>query len=306
MELASLNHIEPENLGDLKADLFITTLSHESRSTKIARMLERLNCRKIALYHEDQNQDFSFGENRAYFQDNGFEFIRVLNDVPDVGSVFEGLTNGEVSVMFDCTSMPPRWYFEFFSWLGEGHELENVTLRLVYTLTGYVDEVSARKVKGVKDFLKTDTKSKKRKKALILGLGHEPNVSEAIHKIIKPDLLFLYYTDPPVDRRFVEQVFVNNHALINATPIRNLVAYPINNAQMIYQSIIDTILPLRTEYDIILIPQGPKIFSVTSMLVYFTYPDTVISHPVFKRPQILDREPCGEPVILDIYFEGEE
>ena len=144
------------------------------------------------------------------------------------------------------------------------------------------------------------------KKALILGLGHEANVSEAIYKIVKPDLLYLYYADPPVDKRFVEKVFVNNHALINMTPIRNLIAYPVNNGHIIYQSLIDTILPLRNDYAVTLIPQGPKIFSVASMLVQMGYPDTSISYPLFKKPQVSDRQPCGEPVILDVHFDGEE
>ncbi len=107
-------------------------------------------------------------------------------------------------------------------------------------------------------------------------------------------------------KRFVEKIFVNNHKLINEAPIRNLVAYPIRNGQAIYHSLINTILPLRNEYSIVLIPQGPKIFSVVSMLVHMGYPDIRISYPRFKKPSTADREPKDEPVALDILFEGEE
>jgi hypothetical protein len=93
---------------------------------------------------------------------------------------------------------------------------------------------------------------------------------------------------------------------MQSSPIRNLIAYPVFNGKTIYQSLIDTILPIRNEYSITLIPQGPKIFSVASMLVHIGYPDTVIRYPVFKRASSKDREPCGEPVILDVHFEGEE
>jgi hypothetical protein len=40
--------------------------------------------------------------------------------------------------------------------------------------------------------------------------------------------------------------------------------------------------------------------------VHLGYPDTVISYPVFKKPPDKDRLPSGEPVILDILFEGED
>ncbi len=94
--------------------------------------------------------------------------------------------------------------------------------------------------------------------------------------------------------------------MINEAPIRNLVAYPIRNAQTIYQSLINIILPLRNEYSIVLIPQGPKIFSVVSMLIHMGYPDIKISYPQFKKPPAADREPKDDPVVLDILFEGEE
>jgi len=202
--------------------------------------------------------------------------------------------------------MPQLWYYEIFNWFSNNDRLQTVCLRMVYTMAAYVEEGTPPKVKKIREFLKVKGKQKKEKRALILGLGQEPNVSETICKILKPDLLYLYYADPPVEKRFVEKVFVNNHEVINATHIRNLVAYPIHNGQAIYQSLIDVILPLRSEYSITLISHGPKIFSLASMLVQMGYPDTMISYPVFKKAQLRDRLPCGEPVAMDVLFEGED
>ena len=307
MELSAIHHIDPQNLIDTQVDLFITTLSHESRCTVIAHLMEGQSCRKVALSATDQLKEYAFKENLSYFQETGFDIIPVDTDVPDIGRILKDFSAEVISIVFDCTSMSQRWYYEFFRWFGENQDnYIQARLRFVYTLADYVDDEGARKVKGIREFLKTESRNKKQKKALILGLGHEANVSEAIYKIVKPDLLYLYYADPPVDKRFVEKVFVNNHALINMTPIRNLIAYPVNNGHIIYQSLIDTILPLRNDYAVTLIPQGPKIFSVASMLVQMGYPDTSISYPLFKKPQVSDRQPCGEPVILDVHFDGEE
>ena len=119
-------------------------------------------------------------------------------------------------------------------------------------------------------------------------------------------MLFLFYADPPVDKQFVEKVFVNNHALINSIPIRNLIAYPIRNGQITYQILIDTILPLRNEYTVVLVPQGPKFFSVVAMLVHLGYPDIHISYPKFKKAPFVDRHPYDKPVGLEIHFERED
>jgi hypothetical protein len=211
-------------------------------------------------------------------------------------------------VLIDCTSMSPNWYHAFFRWFYEKHVGEGtVQIRIVYTMANYVHQPSLGKVKEISNFLQSDVKSANGKKvALILGLGQEHNVSDAIFKIVNPDLLYLFYADPPVEKQFVEKVFVNNHHLINRTPIRNLISYPIRNGQAIYQSLIDIILPLREEYSVVLIPQGPKIFSVVSMLVHMGYPDIRISYPLFKNPPAADRLPMDAPVVMDILFEGDD
>jgi hypothetical protein len=174
-------------------------------------------------------------------------------------------------------------------------------------MAGYSDAEQSRKVKSVREFFQDQSGySHQGRTALILGLGHEKYVCEGIYNAIKPDLVYLFYADPPVDKQFVDKVFVNNHSLINSTPIRNLISYPIRNGYAIYQSLINTILPLRNEYTIVLVPHGPKIFSLVAMLVHLGYPDAVISYPVFKKPPAVDRIPSGDPVLLDIIFVSEE
>ncbi len=308
MELSSINHVDPSQLADFKADLFITGLGYESRSTTVARRFENNSCKKIALENSNVIKEFSYQDNSKYLEQQGFEIIRVESELPDVDAIFQSLSGDTINVAIDCTNMPPIWYYEFFKWFDEKQAGDgSVRMRIAYTMARYVRQPGSRKVKEILDFLKDEVRPANGKKvALILGLGQEKNVSDSIFKIINPDLLYLYYADPPAEKRFVEKVLVNNHNLINEAPIRNLVAYPIRNAQTIYQSLINIILPLRNEYSIVLIPQGPKIFSVVSMLIHMGYPDIRISYPRYKKPPAADREPKDDPVVLDILFEGEE
>jgi hypothetical protein len=308
MELSSIKHIDPSQLADFKADIFITTLGFETRGSTVARLFEQCSCRKIALENKNSIKEFSYQANSNYLVEQGFEIFRVESELPNADEIIHSLNGKQINILIDCTSMAPNWYYQFFRWLDEKQDGDcRVHMRIVYTMANYVRLTGTSKLKEVSDLLQTDIKSANGKKtALILGLGQEKNVSESICKIINPDLLYLFYADPPVEKRFVEKVFINNHKLINETPIRNLVAYPIRNGQAIYQSLIDTILPLRNEYSIVIIPQGPKIFSVVTMLVHMGYPDIRISYPLYKRPPAADRLPIGDPVVLDILFEGED
>ncbi len=308
MEFSTIIHVDPSALRDFGADIFITTLGFESRCTSVARLYEDKACRKIALMRTDHLKDHSFPRNEAYYQSNGYEIISVEKEVPDVGSLLTGFQKKELNILLDCTSMSPRWYYEFFRWFNESQDLyEKTRIRIAYTMAEYSGSDQSRKVKDVREFLRSENNSTDSgKKVLILGLGHEKQIGQEIYNRIKPDLMYLFYTDPPVEKEFVEKVFINNHALINATPIRNLISYPIRNGQEIFERLIDTILPLRHKYTILLVPHGPKIFSLVAMLVHLGYPDIQISYPLFKKPPHLDRLPSGDPVVLDILFEGEE
>ncbi|MEN8201312.1 MAG: hypothetical protein ABFS28_01870 [Bacteroidota bacterium] len=308
MELSSIQHIDPGQLADIEADIFLTTLGFESRCTSVARLLEKHQCRKIALSRTDHIKEHSYQENNAYYTGQGFEIVPVESKVPDMEALFGAYTRENIRVIIDCTSMSPRWYYKFFSWFSEKQDgFLEATIRIAYTMPAFGDHEQIRKVKSVKNFIKTESEGKgKKKTALILGLGHEKNTCETIYNKINPDLLYLFYADPPADRKFVEKIFVNNHALINSTSIRNLIAYPLRNGQMIYQTLIDAILPLRNEYSVILVPQGPKFFSVVAQLVHLGYPDIQLSYPKYKKPPAVDQYPSDEPVVLDVLFEGEE
>jgi len=308
MDLSSIKHIDSAQMADFEPDLFITSLGHESRSTLVARKFEASSCRKIALENVKSSKEFSYQENSKYLKKQGFEMIRVESEIPDLDAIFQFFTGASFKLAVDCTNIPPHWYYEFFTWFDSKQIVDGrVQMRIAYTMASYAKKLGSLKVKHIFNLKKDEVKPANGKKtALILGLGHEKKVSETISNMINPDLLYLFYADPPADKRFAEKVYVNNHKLIKETPIRNLVAYPIHNGQTIYQSLINTILPLRDEYSIVLVPHGPKIFSLVSVLVHLGYPDIRISYPRFKKRTVADRLPEEEPVVLDILFEGEE
>jgi len=308
VELSSIHHIEPGQLAHFRPDLFITTLWYESRCSTVAQALEHQSCRKVALIRQGGHKDFALSGNKNYFESNGFEMLDVEEDVPDMDALLAPHSGEHLNVIVDCTSMSPTWYHHFFNWFAMMQEGYNkVRMRFAYTMSHYEGHQKGLRVKALSEFLEPEHKAPPgKKKALILGLGHEKNVGESIYKLLKPDLLHLFYADPPVQKKFVEKVFINNHKLIESIPIKNLVAYPIRNGQAIYQTLIDTILPLRNEYTITLIPQGPKIFSVVALLLHLGYPDIHVSYPVFKKSPVSDRIPDENPVVLDVVFEADD
>lgn len=308
MDLSSILHIDSAQIADFSPDLFITTLWHEARSTTVSRAVENLDCRRIVLVPETIAHSFSYHENLKYFETRGFEKYSSEDEVPCLEKFIVPEKNADFRLLIDCTSMQPTWYHAFFNWFSEMQgEYGHVTLRFAITPGAYDATETPRKLKDIKGFLNFEKKdSTEKKNAILLGLGHEKRVSDSIYKILDPDLLILFYADPAVSKSVVEETFVNNHKLIESTHIRNLKPYPLFNGQVTYQTLVDTVLPLRQDYNLIVIPYGPKIFSLASLLLSLAYPDIYICYPVFKKVSTVDRKPAGDLVVLDLTFECEE
>ncbi|MCK4989165.1 MAG: hypothetical protein KAS29_01715, partial [Bacteroidales bacterium] len=157
MELSSIKHIDPSQIADFKADLFITALGYESRSNTVARKFENNSCRKIVLENKNAIKEFSYQENSNYLETQGFEIIRVESEIPELDAIFQSLNGDASNVAIDCTNMPPLWYYEFFKWFDEKQAGEGkVRMRIAYTMANYVRQPGSSKVKEIFDFLKDE------------------------------------------------------------------------------------------------------------------------------------------------------
>ena len=152
MELSSIKYIDPSQIADYKADLFITALGFESRSTVVARKFESHTCKKIAIEKKQATKEFAYRENLNYFKEQGFEIIKLQSELPDLDEIFQTLPGNSVNVVIDFTNMSPQWYNEIFSWFHRELSLEGkIRLRTAYTMASYVPRSGLRKIKKIHD-----------------------------------------------------------------------------------------------------------------------------------------------------------
>lgn len=309
MDLSDIRHIDASELAAFEPDVFISTLRHESRSTCISREMEGKDCRKIVLVPEKLHRGHAYSANLRYFEEQGFEKYSSRDSTPDLEKLLGQGETEDFKLFLDCTGMPPTWNHSYFNWFSQLRcQYRKAVIRVSHCQSAY--EVGRRipKLKRLDDFLFDETRAEStrssgKKTALLLGMGHEQGVSQTILSTMKPDLLFLLYADPAVDRRFVEDTFINNSEVIEANSIRRLKNYPANNGKECYQVLVDTILPLRNEYQIQIIPHGPKVLSLATLLLHQAYPDIRISYPTFRNGHFEDRDPHGDRLVMDLLFE---
>ncbi len=291
MELNNIIHTNSDDILDFNPDYFIAASGYETRATMVAKKFSHLECEKIALGFDEHQKDLSRPENDQYFKHNGFkQLIQKTHGSPDFDSIFKGLTSDRVHVLVDISVMTRNWYHELLKYLQGNIRFEHFHLRIMYCPAIYSEPYKLKKSISLNKFSFNDNilsrPREKKKTALVLGLGIEKSISEKVHDIITPDQTILFYADPAMEQKYVENVFINNHGLINKTPIRFLKGFPIKDTRLMYKLLIDTIMPLREEYNIVIVPQGPKIFSLLSMIFQISYPDIELLYPSYKIKQI--------------------
>ena len=156
MELSSIQHIEPDKLNQFEPDVFINTLGYESRAAHVARLLNEMDGKKIALSFSEMSKQHSYEENLKFFDRSGFDIHPVTSGVPDFGSLLAHHDREDVRIMIDCTSMPQLWYYELFRWFSENLEVySKACIRFVYTMAEYVEPGPPQKVRLLVDFTKS-------------------------------------------------------------------------------------------------------------------------------------------------------
>ena len=310
MELNNIIHTNSGDILDFEPDYFIAASGYETRATCVAKKFTHTACEKIALGFDEHLNDLSRPKNDKYFKANGFrQIIQETHGSPNFDSIFNGHTADRIHVLIDISVMTRNWYHELLKYLQGNIDFEHFHLRIMYCPAVYNEPYKLKKKISLKKFSFNENvlsrPKKKKKTALLLGLGIEKSISEKVHDIINPDQTILFYADPAIEQSYVENVFINNHGLINKTPIRFLKGFPIKDTRLMYQLLIDTIMPLREDYNIIIIPQGPKIFSLLSMIFQISYPDIDLLYPSYKIKQIKDRKPYDSFMCVDLEFDAE-
>ncbi len=309
MELAKIEHIETDDpLQNFTPEIFITASGYETRATAIAQKIDDRVNRKIALSYEEFSREHARLHNDLYFKNNQYEIIRYSSsESPDYHNVIKNIDKDQVNILFDISCMTKRWYHSFFQYLHSAlHGTNRIHLRIVYFPSEFSEISNEGKFKGMTSaYNEKYTPRENKKTALFLGISQDSLCASKIIDFYKPDDLFLFYSDPATDKRFIEKVFINNHQLIESIAIRNLLSYPINNGRKIFQMLADQALLLRLDHRIVIVPQGPKIFALVSMALQLSYPDIQICYPDVRYKKVADRKPAGKPVILDLIFENE-
>jgi hypothetical protein len=310
MEFFDLSYIPANAITEFTPDLFITASGYESRSINVAQKFQNPGKKRIAFAFSECLNDIDRPENDLFFRKFNYNLLPFSGDEePDYESLLQEFQGDQLKILIDISVMTRLWYHTFIKYLYCTEDFKQLIIRVVYSPALFNESITLRKRIKLLDFQLQENfkaaQSPNKKRALLLGLGIEKGLSKVIHDLVDPDLTLLFYADPSVQQEYIDHVLINNHCLIKDISIRDLIPYPLENPEKLFKILNDKVLPLREDYNVIIVPQGPKIFSFTAMLLQINYPDIEIKYPKFQIKQIRDRKPLADLIGMDLHFTSE-
>lgn len=313
MDLLSTQQVSASSLGSIDFELFITVAGTENRCIYFAENYNISVTEKVALTDLIKNKELFRKNNNRILKSKGFKFLEFsTTDNHGLANFLKAyLLNAareKIKILVDYSCMPRTWYSSIINIFQELEYLKShVYVYFVYTPVKFQKALKISQQKTISQSLTRNVNTDLKPTALIVGLGTEKANAELINDIIKPDLLILMYSDPALEKVYVENIFKRNEKIISLANTRNLINYPIKDAEKINLLITQKCVELRLTHNVIIAPFGPKIFSLNAYLVASRYPDIEIINPEERKIDVKNnREPSGDVIVQKVEFVTEE
>jgi hypothetical protein len=143
---------------------------------------------------------------------------------------------------------------------------------------------------------------------VIAGLDNNPKLLiEAISKI-RPRTFLAFLPDSPADPAYSSSVAENNKSLLEKLDTVHVIRYDMNRPDAIKSVLTSSCLDHRINHEVMIIPQGPKVFSMMALLISIRYPDIKLWEIIGRNGMQAQGKglPASDPVIVRVSFQDDD
>lgn len=293
-------------------DLFVATLGYETRSSFISKKADLKATKNIAIgFTSDQILKYQL--NKSWFESAGFEVVevedkafievmaRACNDACDTRATPE---KGRVRIAVDISSVTRLRMALILQFLGMASGSFPIEVDFYYALAEFSDPPSRVQanthVGPVLPSLSGWWTEPERPVAAAVGLGYEENRALGAVEHIQASAVFTFIPRSPV-QAYTPALHVANRTLLQQVRPENRFEYDVAQPVDTFIALESFAFGITRSHNLILLPFGPKIFALTSMLVAIVHPDVAVWR-VSGSDEKVDRHATGEIFGLSVDF----
>lgn len=287
-------------------DMAICASGYEQRAPSIGERLGGYPQKKIVLGFEEHRAIPRRIKNDAIFKTlNYTSYISAGNDSNEIRSqvkqVLASLSRN-VNIVLDITSMPKPWYASFIDEISRADNTNNCHLSVFFTYvpSKYEKPPDAQPpnksfgpVKGFSGIDLPDLPT-----AAIIGLGYEPDKALGISETIDAKETFAFLADPTFDKEFIIDAQKKNELFLDRLQEGHLVRYPLPSISKTALLLFSVAEGLMQSHRLILIPLGPKPFSLLCFLFASLHPNKGVSVWRVSSEEYQAERPPGDNLLV--------
>ncbi|WP_255211875.1 hypothetical protein [Vibrio sp. V09_P4A23P171] len=312
-------HVDDLSIGELsqsKYDIALFSCGYEERCIDVATRLNNDNIENVIVLAFDQHKEDSvrvdslnyFAENWSNFQLLEISQREISSIQKKLSEIIGSLHRKEIKILIDYTSMSRAWYAAVLNYLVNFCEVK-VTVDLTYATAVYknldlnVELGELRVIPGCEGISLT-----KRHNAAIFMLGFDRYGPQRLYNLLNPNKCFGIMAAPAASYDYENTCLEKNKDFIShyLGGEDKLIKLPINSIATCYDNMSQMLSPLRSEYNVSIIPFGPKPHILTAILCSFNYPNVTCLYSEYIRKETTKVQSSGDFVISRLYIQRSE
>ncbi len=310
MELSHLNQINFNELRFEKIDCMIAACGTQPRCYDLAEKLHPVISKKLLLTdNKSCNSIFyenfiSFGFRNFSTQENEpFVIENILKEVCQVNKT-------QLNLLIDYSCMPKRWYALIIECITR-HSFIAQRINLFFSYTPKIFE--RKEGKPDIDYLgpiliNRDVPKEKKPVSLIASLDNSnSSMMKAIHAV-NPQKILAFVPHCTHDPGYSRLVMETNKKLLERLDSNSIINYNADSPEEINSLLTSYCLDQRIASEVVIVPQGPKTFSMMSMLLSVRYPDVKLWEIILKEHKSASGHgaPAGNQVLVKVSFVNDD
>lgn len=314
MELIHLQEVSYSELRTEQMDCFIAASGYQPRCYFLAENISASIPRKYLLAIDENNQKQSRSNHMEIFNRLGFKnsytSINESGVIEDLIAEICNINARQLNILVDYSCMPKKWYALIIDSISRNNfKARNINLYLSYTPKLFERKSSKNSIDYIGPMLFNRDNLRDRKPvSMIASLDNNNSfIMEAIDKV-KPQRIIAFIPRCAHDPEYTRLVTENNKALLNRLDSNSIITYDANHPEEINSVLTSHCLDQRVTSEVVIVPQGPKTFSMMSLLLSVRYPDIKLWEIVVKDPK-MDSDhglPAANPIVVKVTFLHDE
>jgi hypothetical protein len=284
-----LDHsVHIENCSDFlhsNYDCCLYTLGYEQRSTYIAKHHKGKATRRIALGYRDF-QLFSYQENKAWYTGNGFEVIECSDSdfrkqIEQIVAEVAGYSQAALRVLVDISSMNRFRLASLIDAFRSAQLIGTIRVDFVYCLAAYSPPPNLnfvnKHVGPMSPQFSGWWTEPDRPTAAIVGVGYEQDKALGAIEHVQPSEVWLFFPRSPVAEYTPALNYANRSLVENVKRERGkILQYDVDEPYALFANLESLVAGLSSRANCILLPFGPKLFALSSLLVACVHRETAV------------------------------